>query len=373
MKIRKLFRLKNIYPYLSNESAYLYGQIKGTYIGLLLVSITWFIYFMAYLLIGDRFLMYISGVNILIFFLLFIYFMREPVQRKVIVANAMLAFLFLNAYPISFLTGGLNSSTVIWIALFPAIMVLMNGIKNAVVWFVLAVILFISLLLFKSTGITKALVSRGAETDRFLDIIMMTFTTTFIISSIEISRKKTIQKLENVQEELRVLATTDPLTGLLNRRFFIELAEAEIKRSVRYKTSLSVLMIDIDHFKAVNDNYGHKAGDLALMKISSLLKSSLRDIDLVGRYGGEEFIILLPESDKRNSLIIAERIRKKIENTEIDINNSEKLHQTVSIGVAESNPEQQYTLDTLTLQADKALYCSKNTGRNKSTVWKEVL
>lgn len=127
-------------------------------------------------------------------------------------------------------------------------------------------------------------------------------------------------------------------------------------------------MVDIDRFKRINDSFGHKAGDKVLEEVSNIFRKSLRDIDLIGRYGGEEFIILLPESDRDSSSIVAERIRNDIENAVILIN-GESIKITISIGAAELLADSKCSLDTLTLRADEALYLSKERGRNRVTVW----
>lgn len=370
MSLKETFQLRAIPSHLKEENIYRFSQVKRTYIGLLIIGLTWFIYTIAYVFIGDTTLSLIGILNVLIYLLLLAFFSRKPIKRKVFTANFILFFLFLNAYPICLITGGINSSSVIWLSLFPTIMVLMNGVKNAIPWLLVSIVLLISLLLNRNAVINFHFVSPGTDTDRFLDIIMMTFTAMIIISTIEISRKKMVQKLEKTQRELRILAITDPLTKLLNRRFFIERSESEINRAKRYHASITVLMLDLDHFKRINDNFGHKAGDTVLVEVSKALKKSVRDIDLVGRYGGEEFIILCPESDSASSLQVAQRIREDIENLTLDLNN-QPVRMTISIGVAVESSGENLSLDTLVQHADEALYRSKENGRNLVTEWQK--
>ena len=208
--------------------------------------------------------------------------------------------------------------------------------------------------------------------EKLLDMIMMALSIFLIISAIDISTKKVLTKLKRTQSELKRLATTDSLTGLFNRRFFEDLAETEIKRSFRYKKPLTLLMLDLDFFKKINDSCGHKAGDHVLEEVSTIFQASIRDIDLLGRYGGEEFIMLFPESDQKTSIIAAERIRKNIENTNLSFNNK-ILTITVSIGISTLSNYSTESLDTLIQHADKALYKSKGTGRNRITIWNEKL
>lgn len=368
LDLRKVLKLKNVPPEIINNNLYLYGQIHNTHLGLIVVMGILLIYLFSYLLMSSMILAIILTVNFIIVLSLYIFFIKDPVKRKSIASNMTILMLVSTAYPIVLLTGGIESSTLIWFSLFPAVMVFMNGIKNAAIWFFLSTFVFISLYLLPDIRITNALIIPGSRVERFIDTIIMTFTATLIISVVDISKKRTLKRLEKTQSKLRILATTDPLTGLFNRRFFLERAEAEINRSIRYGIPLTLLMVDIDRFKRINDSFGHKAGDKVLEEVSNIFRKSLRDIDLIGRYGGEEFIILLPESDRDSSSIVAERIRNDIENAVILIN-GESIKITISIGAAELLADSKCSLDTLTLRADEALYLSKERGRNRVTVW----
>ena len=175
-----------------------------------------------------------------------------------------------------------------------------------------------------------------------------------------------INKLEFIQSELRMLAVTDSLTGLYNRRHFFHLAEHEFKRAVRYGSSLSILMSDIDFFKTVNDNYGHVAGDYVLSMISGIIKKNLRTVDILARFGGEEFIIILPETNINAARGIAERIRLEISESSISFNDN-VIKTTISMGLA-SLDKKVVGLEDLIKKADDALYCAKNSGRNQVCV-----
>ncbi|HJW23407.1 MAG TPA: diguanylate cyclase [Rhodocyclaceae bacterium] len=167
-----------------------------------------------------------------------------------------------------------------------------------------------------------------------------------------------------VEQELARLAQTDPLTGLANRRHFMAQAEEELSRSHRYGGPLSVLMVDIDHFKRVNDTYGHKTGDLVLRRFAEVSRHMLRDIDTIGRIGGEEFAILLPETDGRRAREVAERLRGALAEAEVPVEQGLPLRFTASIGIA-SLAGPRVNIDTLLNQADQALYEAKHAGRNK--------
>lgn len=169
---------------------------------------------------------------------------------------------------------------------------------------------------------------------------------------------------KKVEQELERLAQTDSLTGLANRRHFMALAEQEISRTVRYGGELSVLMLDIDHFKNVNDTYGHPTGDLVLQKLGSLCRESFRDIDIVGRLGGEEFAVVLPQTGTLQAIDVAERLRQNIATCSLPLPHGQPLHFTVSIGVA-TLAEKNTNLDTLLGLSDKAMYEAKHGGRNR--------
>jgi len=172
-----------------------------------------------------------------------------------------------------------------------------------------------------------------------------------------------ITERKATEAKLLELATTDSLTGLYNRRRFMELCEQEFSRSVRYSRSLAMLMLDIDHFKKVNDEYGHDAGDQVLRSLSEVSTLALRGADILGRLGGEEFGVLLPETDEESAYDVAERLREAIANASISVNGY-SLKVTVSIGISILSPEM-HSIDTLLKGADVALYQAKQTGRNK--------
>ncbi len=173
-----------------------------------------------------------------------------------------------------------------------------------------------------------------------------------------------ITERKRMEEELRRLATTDALTGALNRRRFIELADQEVARSRRYGHELCVMMLDADHFKNVNDTHGHQTGDDVLKALSATARAQLRDSDEFGRYGGEEFALALPETNIETAMDVAERIRVALAALEIPTADGGRLTVTVSIGVAmlsDDDADVHAALD----RADQALYRAKEGGRNR--------
>ena len=160
------------------------------------------------------------------------------------------------------------------------------------------------------------------------------------------------------------LATTDGLTGVLNRRHLLELAQREFERTRRYHHALSALMIDLDHFKRVNDTYGHPIGDQALIALANVCQKNLRPSDIFGRYGGEEFLVLLPETPHAQAMEVAERLRSQIEQIVLETERG-PVRFTASVGAATMTEQENIDLDRLIIQADDALYVAKAAGRNR--------
>lgn len=194
----------------------------------------------------------------------------------------------------------------------------------------------------------------------------------FAVDINELKRRETalhaqIDKSKVLQRELRALANTDPLTELSNRRAFFERLESEYARARRYQNPLSVIMLDIDRFKAVNDVYGHSVGDAVITRLASTAGAELRaNVDLIGRVGGEEFAILLPATDGDGARECAERIRKSIAALEFQ-DGDDKLRVTASFGVTAMMPDDRSASECIT-RADGALYQAKSLGRNRVVV-----
>ncbi len=180
-----------------------------------------------------------------------------------------------------------------------------------------------------------------------------------------------IRRLETEVKSYENLAFTDPLTGLYNRRMFIELAKKKLNEIKRYQEPLSLIMLDIDYFKQINDTYGHDAGDIALKFLADILKRNVRASDIVARWGGEEFIILFPKTTLEQAHKVAEKIRRIVERSTIDLPNGGKLKFTVSLGVSSFSGKED--LEELIKEADIALYEAKKRGRNRTEVYRRLL
>lgn len=178
-----------------------------------------------------------------------------------------------------------------------------------------------------------------------------------------LSLRRSYLELRRKTQALHVLATTDPLTGILNRRAFSEAATGEVDRVRRYGRPASLLMMDIDFFKRINDGWGHAAGDAVLCAFADHCREHLRDTDHLGRLGGEEFAVLLPETDAAGAQILAERLRADLAAVRVTPADGPPIAMTVSIGVAEAGPDE--SLDGLLRRADAALYAAKEAGRDR--------
>lgn len=179
-----------------------------------------------------------------------------------------------------------------------------------------------------------------------------------------------ITELKRREAALYQRATRDALTGVLNRGHFTEMATQEIERARRFAEPLSAALLDLDFFKRVNDTYGHDAGDLALMQFAKICQEFARKIDLVGRLGGEEFVILLPRANKEPAFEILQRLRLKVMETRITTSSGTPFAVTVSIGLASLRPHTR-DLRELLRNADAALYKAKREGRNRVECWFE--
>lgn len=173
-------------------------------------------------------------------------------------------------------------------------------------------------------------------------------------------------ELEKANDQLEVISKTDGLTGLLNRKSWEDLLEIEFDREKRYEESSSLIIFDIDHFKKVNDGFGHPAGDEVIRQTADIVKQSIRKTDIAGRYGGEEYVILLPHTPVDSAKVLAERIRKKVEAKPVYYD-GQIISYTISLGVAAFHQTQENPTQWID-QADQALYQSKQGGRNRTTL-----
>lgn len=180
-----------------------------------------------------------------------------------------------------------------------------------------------------------------------------------------------ITQIHTAQEKLEIEATTDPLTGLFNRRFFFKLAEQFLSESIRHNKPLSLIMLDIDLFKEINDFYGHPIGDQVIQFVAFKAKSLLRKEDIIARVGGEEYVVLLPNTNGEAAQFIAEKIRKSIDSECVTGNWPGNIYPKISLGIS-TYTEGDVEFHEIYARSDKALYQAKFTGRNKSCMLEKV-
>jgi diguanylate cyclase (GGDEF)-like protein len=206
----------------------------------------------------------------------------------------------------------------------------------------------------KSVDHIFSMIEFGEMMVLFAPILMVGYVTTLLAADVQYAR-----------QELVMLSDTDELTGLKNRRAFKSELSNEIKKSIRYKRPFSVMMLDADNLKAVNDQYGHAVGDKMIVSISRTIQDSLRGTDILARYGGDEFVVMLPETADARTTEVAERIRAAVENTSFSAD-GDRISSTLSIGIA-CYPEDSEDSEEIINRADQALYESKRNGRNTVT------
>lgn len=190
----------------------------------------------------------------------------------------------------------------------------------------------------------------------------------------DINQKKLFQVNEDLEQQKQILyqtSITDALTKVYNRAYVMGVLEAEFAKSKRYQSTFSCILIDIDDFKAVNDNYGHLVGDAVLVKTTSIIKKQLRVVDSFGRYGGEEFLIILPATKAQEALLVAEKLRGKIAETEF-IEKGHKISISISQGISDSLTDNPKSQDDLLYKVDTALYQAKKNGKNCSVIYKNT-
>jgi diguanylate cyclase (GGDEF)-like protein len=195
----------------------------------------------------------------------------------------------------------------------------------------------------------------------------VTLVSLFVGVAVIVERFGTV--LNRLEAGQRALAATDELTGLASRRHLLAQASSTLRVALRYGRDFSVALIDVDHFKAVNDECGHLEGDRLLREVTACLDRNHREADLLGRYGGEEFVLLLPETSPGAACVVAERSRRSVESLRLDLGSGPRSV-TVSLGVAGLRPGETADLDDLLKRADEALYRAKHTGRNRVHLWR---
>lgn len=374
------FILLNIYNFImTKESIYGY-YILYVFIYIVFVSMHSGIYINFGLPTWDEGL-HTLGVLTLLSLLLFSREFLElkktyPTMEKIFTGLAIGAFVFTlllsQNVPYATVASNIFFSVSLIIIIYAAIMVKKNGFKTAT-YYLIALMLYLPSMAMMAMNFNTFLDNTDLTRYSFLG---GAFFEIFLFTLILTNRYKDIRKLnnllvvktnelENLRGELEKESVTDFLSGLYNRRYFFEISHNSYSRAQRYNKELSVVMIDIDNFKAINDTYGHQSGDTVIQTISQIIQNLLRDADTPARYGGEEFIILLPNTTKDESFHMAERIRQKIESTTVNFLDANKHNITVSIGITQLDFKNDANVEQVILRADAALYKAKDNGKNR--------
>ncbi len=218
-----------------------------------------------------------------------------------------------------------------------------------------------ALLYYKGFVSANYISAHGTGIGLIIEALLLSYLVSYKFKIMEQEREEEIIK----QTELKVLAFTDSLTKLYNRRYLTQMSEQILALSRREKKEVSIIILDIDKFKNVNDTYGHQFGDEVLVVLSHLLGENQRESDVLCRYGGEEFVILLPNTSLENAIDIAQKIRMKVESLSVPIDSKQIFSFTISLGVADIDVSNEKDIQSALIRADKALYKAKETGRNK--------
>ncbi|HEY9202071.1 MAG TPA: diguanylate cyclase [Gammaproteobacteria bacterium] len=289
-----------------------------------------------------------------------IYLQRSGNYRRsgdLIVLMTTLLFLYL------IISGGVDNTGPLWSYTLPPLVFFVFGLTQGSLILSMFIISSIVIMFFPPLSILATDYSYSFKI-RYLT----TFLSVCFISSIcEYSRYHSYNLLKELQRKIQLEANTDELTGLHNRRYMYQQLDRMINKIRRYKRPYSLLLCDLDHFKSINDNHGHSCGDQVLVQTASRMKNSLRDEDIAARWGGEEFLIILPETDSAAAFQVAEKLRQQLSAQTFDCNNKQ-LSISMSIGVLQVNPGTRK--EDLLNHVDDALYEAKHLGRNRTHIYR---
>ena len=287
-----------------------------------------------------------------------------------VAAHLVTFAIFLSSAGVMVISGGIRSSSVIWQIFVPVAAFIMAGLWAGLRWGVICLLTVITFYAVESLGFSNFSGFETTTFDRLIDLAGAIIAVSIAIWYSDSLKSRSLTQLEETKVQLNYYATIDPLTNTFNRRHFLELAERKIRRPHTPNGFASFLLFDIDHFKIFNDTHGHIIGDQILHGIAQLCLKNLRPDDILGRFGGEEFVVLLPDTTRADAINIAERLRALIAETAIQTEIG-PISTTISIGVANTENAHSITLDQLLTEADRAMYTAKQAGRNRIIIWDE--
>jgi diguanylate cyclase (GGDEF)-like protein len=285
-------------------------------------------------------------------------------------AHLVIFAIYISSAGVMAISGGIHSSSAIWQVFVPLAASIMAGLWAGLRWGFICLLTVIIFYALDANGISYFTGFEVTMTDRLIDLGGAILASSIAIWYSDRIKSRSLTDLERAKEQLNYLATIDPLTNTFNRRHFMELSERRIKRTHTTNGHASFLFFDLDHFKMINDAHGHIIGDQILHGIAQICMQHLRSDDILGRFGGEEFVILLPETKLKDAYNIAERLRLIIAETPIETEIG-PIRTTISIGVALMDKSNTVTIDQLISRADRAMYLAKQAGRNRVVIWEE--
>jgi len=291
-------------------------------------------------------------------------------NRYRITAHLVTFAMYISSAGVMVISGGIHSSSAIWQVFVPVASFIMAGLWAGLRWGVVCFVTVITFYLLDANGITHFVGFDTTPLDRIIDLAGAIVAASIAIWYSDSIKSRSITDLEEAKAQLNYYATIDPLTNTFNRRHFLELSERKIKRTITSNGHASFLLFDLDHFKKINDEHGHIIGDQVLQGIAQTCTKHLRPDDVLGRFGGEEFVILLPETKLEDARNIAERLRLLIAETPFETEIG-PINTTISIGVAIKEKTTTMSIDQLLSRADRAMYRAKQAGRNRVIIWDE--
>ena len=303
-----------------------------------------------------------SMVAIALFIACLVFFLARYCLAAFRNINAATSILLYSLYLLMFYlvhSGGVDNTGPLWIFMVAPVSLFLKGLKNGLMSIGVFLLVTCTLLFYPGNELLSAHYTQSFK----LRLIYSFLTTTFLSACYEYSRQQSYLFVKNLSLEYEKLSKCDPLTGMSNRRDATNKLEHEQRKTALNNKKLSIILCDIDHFKRVNDEFGHEVGDQVLIQLAELFSSSMRQRDLVARWGGEEFLIMLPDTDSKGAHLVAEKIHASLAGLSIEISGA-KPRVTISMGIAAVNAGED--IKKAISRADKYLYEAKSSGRNKT-------
>jgi diguanylate cyclase (GGDEF)-like protein len=300
----------------------------------------------------------LAGVLLLASFIYFLaYFAYKRFNKTALTSSVVLYTLYILMFYLIF-TGGVDNTGPLWIFMVAPVSLFLLGLKRGLANIALFTII-ISIIMF----LPDNLIQHALYSTKFKLRLLYSFSTvTFLSALYEYSREKSYNHALELSKKYQLLANYDHLTQLPNRREALCILKREQARALRNKEPFSIALCDVDHFKMINDKYGHNGGDKVLIELAKLFTSNIREQDYVSRWGGEEFLFILPQTTPENASVVTDKIRKQLQKHTFNYE-SKHINVTVSMGIEQFNGQQ--SIDELINSADKYLYQAKQSGRNQ--------